>query len=70
MYNVHLYTIIICTDGMAIYRCLCSLLAIACVICYWLDVHQQWYAYLCGYRKATDNFMLAFVSYNITKCFL
>ena len=27
---------------MAVYKCLCSLLAIICVINHWLDVYQLW----------------------------
>ena len=54
--SVHLYIIIRCTDGMTVYMCPGMLLVIACVYYYWIYVHQQWYAYVCGYHKVMDNF--------------
>ena len=63
--NVHLYRIIICTNGMVIYMCTCLWLAIACVIDYWLDMYQLKYTYMYGYCKVMDNFMLVFVFHSI-----
>ena len=42
--RVHLYTIIICTDGMTIVMCPCMLLAAICAVCHWLDVCELWCA--------------------------
>ena len=37
--SVHLYTIIIGTDGVVVYMWPCMLLVIACTLYYWLNVH-------------------------------
>ena len=75
--NVHLYTIIICTDGAALYMCPCMLLVIACALYYWVYLHQLQYAYICGYCKITNNFYVTVLcliislhspSYNIVRC--
>ena len=47
MYNIYVIFIYIniCTDSMLVYMCPCLLLAIACVIYYWLDLCQLRYTH-------------------------
>ena len=40
--RVHLYIIVVCTDGMTIGMSLYLLLAAFSMVCYWLTVHQLW----------------------------
>ena len=65
--SVNLYTIIIYTDGIAVYMCPCMLFVSTCVICCWLHMWQLWYAYVCGYFKVTDLYYIGVpVFHNIT----
>ena len=37
--RVHIYLIMVCTDGVSIDRCPCVLLAATSVVCHWLTVY-------------------------------
>ena len=51
--RMHLYKIMICTDGTAIDMYQCVLLVTFCMVCYWLKVYHLWCVSLriiCEYR--------------------
>ena len=54
--SVHLYIIMVCSDGMTIGLCPCVLLAAIGMVCYWLPIYILWcasilmlynYTYIC-----------------------
>ena len=54
--GVHLYTNVLCIDGMAVYMCPCILYAIACAEDYWLYLCQLQYIFVYGYCRVKDKF--------------
>ena len=57
--SVYLNIIIIFSNGMAVYMCSCILLAIACLVDYWLYGHPLQYLYIYAYYKTTDRFYVS-----------